>query len=298
MNKKPKVSILLNCFNEERFIKRSLKSIINQTFKNWELIIWDDASTDNTINIIKQFKDKRIKLFRNKKNLGLGKSRIKAQKYLKGDYVSILDGDDFFEKKKIQEQVQIFNKHKNVGLISTWTKIQDLNGAQVKKFQSLKKNSEIKKNLIFVNSLPHSSIMYRSKLAKKVGWYSKLYNYAQDYDLTLKILKNSDFYLIKKYLTNCTTLGKNMSSIDKYKYIAIKETIDILKKNKKNFYLSNFEKTLFNKVIYLSYLKLFINNKNENIIFKTVYILKTLLLNPSLVFNLNILNHLNEIKKL
>ena len=65
----------------------------------------DDASTDSTINIIKNFKDKRIKVYRNKKNLGLGKSRIKAQKYLKGKYISILDADDFFEKK-IQEQVQ------------------------------------------------------------------------------------------------------------------------------------------------------------------------------------------------
>ena len=145
MRKKPKVSILLNCYNEERFIKRSIKSVVNQTFKNWELVVWDDASTDNTVKIIKQFKDKRIKLFRNKKNLGLGKSRIRAQKLLKGEYVAILDADDFFEKKKIQEQVQILNNHKNVGLTSTWTKIQDLNGNQVKKFESTKKNSEIKK---------------------------------------------------------------------------------------------------------------------------------------------------------
>ncbi len=298
MTKHPKVSILLNCFNEEKFIKRALKSILNQTYKNWKLIIWDDASTDNTIKIIKLFKDKRIKLFRNKKNLGLGKSRIKAQKYLKGEYISILDADDFFEKKKIQEQVKILIKHPNVGLVSSWTKIQDFNGNQVKKFQSFKENRVIKKNLIFVNSLPHSSIMYRSKLAKKVGWYSKLYNYAQDYDLTLKILKNSDFYLIKKYLTNCTTLGKNMSSVDKYKYIAIKETIDILKKNKKNYNLTNIDEKLFNKVVKVIYLKLFINNKNENIFLKSFNILKIFLSDPLVILNLNILNRLNEIKKL
>ena len=106
MTKHPKVSILLNCFNEEKFIKRALKSILNQTYKNWKLIIWDDASTDNTIKIIKLFKDKRIKLFRNKKNLGLGKSRIKAQKYLKGEYISILDADDFFEKKKFKNKLR------------------------------------------------------------------------------------------------------------------------------------------------------------------------------------------------
>ena len=156
MSRSPIVSILINCFNEEKFIYRSLKSVINQTFKNWECVVLDDASTDSTINIIKNFKDKRIKVYRNKKNLGLGKSRIKAQKYLKGKYISILDADDFFEKKKIQEQVRILNKYPNVGLISSWTNVLDLKGVQVRKFQSFKNNNELKKNLILVNSLPHS----------------------------------------------------------------------------------------------------------------------------------------------
>ena len=101
--------------------------------------------------------------------------------------------------------------------------------------------------------------MYRKKLAQKVGWYSKKLDYAQDYDLTLKILRISDFYLIRKFLTNITTGEKNMSSVDKYLLISIQETIYILEKNKNNKILNKQDKLLLSKIIKINYLKLYFN---------------------------------------
>ena len=109
MTNRPLVTVLLNCYNEEKNIKKCISSIINQSYKNWELVVLDDASLDSTVEIIKKFNDKRIRLYRNSKNLGLGKSRI-TQKYIRGKYVTIIDGDDFFEKK-IKEQIDILNKN-------------------------------------------------------------------------------------------------------------------------------------------------------------------------------------------
>ena len=100
--------------------------------------------------------------------------------------------------------------------------------------------------------------MYRKNLAQKVGWYSKKLDYAQDYDLTLKILRISDFYLIRKFLTNITT-EKNMSSINKYLLISIQETISILEKNKNNKILNKQDKLLLSKIIKINYLKLYLN---------------------------------------
>ena len=94
----PLVSILLNCYNSSLYISRAIQSVINQSYKNWELIIWDDGSSDNTVEIIKSFNDPRIRLFLQKKNLGLGNSRIRAIKKIKGSLVSILDSDDFFNR--------------------------------------------------------------------------------------------------------------------------------------------------------------------------------------------------------
>ena len=80
-NKKtPLVTVLMNCYNVEKFIHRAIKSVLQQSYRYLELIILDDASKDKTVEIIKSFKDKRIRLFVNKKHLGLGPSRIKAQK--------------------------------------------------------------------------------------------------------------------------------------------------------------------------------------------------------------------------
>ena len=94
MNLQTLVTVLINCRNEEKFISRSIKSVLSQTHKNLELLIWDDASDDNTAKVIKSFKDSRVKYFKNKKHKGLGFSRCEAQNQIKGELVAILDADD------------------------------------------------------------------------------------------------------------------------------------------------------------------------------------------------------------
>ena len=97
----PLVSVLLNCYNAEKTISKSIDSVLNQTYSNFELVIWDDGSTDNTYEIVKSYGDKRIKVFKNEINIGLGKSRLKAIRELKGSLISIIDSDDFFHSEKI-----------------------------------------------------------------------------------------------------------------------------------------------------------------------------------------------------
>ena len=75
--KVPLVSILLNCYNASSFISKAIESVLGQTYHNWELVIWDDGSTDNTLQVINNYKDKRIKIFKSLNNIGLGKSRLK-----------------------------------------------------------------------------------------------------------------------------------------------------------------------------------------------------------------------------
>ena len=102
MGHEVKISVLMNCYNSENFIFDSINSLILQTYKDWELVVWDDASTDNTLNIVKAIKDNRIRIFENKKHKGLGPSRLSAQKVLRGDYISILDSDDLYENNKLE----------------------------------------------------------------------------------------------------------------------------------------------------------------------------------------------------
>ena len=97
--KKPLVSIIMNCFNGEKFLKKSLQSVLVQTFKNWELIFFDNRSTDKSLKIVKNFNDKRIKIVKSKKNLKLYHARNEAIKISRGKFIAFIDCDDWWKKK-------------------------------------------------------------------------------------------------------------------------------------------------------------------------------------------------------
>ena len=103
IKKSPLLSIIVNCYNGEEYLKDCLKSILKQSYKNWELIFWDNISTDQSKNILKQFKDKRIKYFKSKKFTSLYEARNLAVSKAKGDYVSFLDTDDLWKRNKLSE---------------------------------------------------------------------------------------------------------------------------------------------------------------------------------------------------
>ena len=142
----PLVSVLLNCYNAQKTISKAINSVLSQTYKNIELIVWDDASKDKTLEIVKSFKDKRVKLFENKFNIGLGKSRLKAIKKLNGDLIAIIDADDFYENEKIKKQVSVFQKNPQVSICATWSKILDENFKKLYFFESNATSEIIKKN--------------------------------------------------------------------------------------------------------------------------------------------------------
>ena len=96
MKKKPPlVSVVVNCYNGESYLHECIESIVNQTYKNWELIFWDNNSSDNSLKIINSFKDKRIKIFKSKTSNNLYHSRNLAIEKCKGNYVCFLDVDCF-----------------------------------------------------------------------------------------------------------------------------------------------------------------------------------------------------------
>jgi glycosyltransferase involved in cell wall biosynthesis len=103
-NRPPLVSIIVNCFNGERFLRESLSSIFSQTYQNFEVIFWDNRSTDKSKEIAKSF-DGRLKYFLAKDHSGLGKARVSALEKAMGDYICFLDTDDLLAKDRLSEQV-------------------------------------------------------------------------------------------------------------------------------------------------------------------------------------------------
>lgn len=105
------VSIIMPSYNTELYIKKAILSVINQTYKNWELIIVDDCSSDNTDLIVKEIKDNRIKYFKNCKNSGAAISRNKALKQANGKWIAFLDSDDRWKPQKLEKQLEFMIKN-------------------------------------------------------------------------------------------------------------------------------------------------------------------------------------------
>ena len=107
-NKNPLVSVIMNCYNGDKYIREAIDSIISQTYNNFEIIFWDNASVDNSADIAKSYGDK-IRYFYSNKNIGLGAARNRAIAESKGDLIAFLDCDDIWLPSKLEEQVSIMS---------------------------------------------------------------------------------------------------------------------------------------------------------------------------------------------
>ena len=260
MKKKNLVTILINSYNGEKTICETIKSALAQTYKKYEILVIDDVSSDNTINLIKKYKSKKIRLYVNKKKIGLGKSRVFAQSKIRGNYVSILDQDDIWDKNKIKSQLKVFLKNKKIGLVATGYKIIDENNKIISLQNKYFDMQNFMNYLSFKNIFAHSTIMYKTKCARSVGWYSNKLVYAQDYDLTVKILKEYRFKFLKGFFAKIrvnkgSTTRSNISLNN-----ILNEELIILKKIRNNFNL-NFISLIKNYLYCFKIkLKLFLNN--------------------------------------
>ena len=116
MKNEPLVSIIMNCYNGGKYLEESLKSIINQSYQNWELIFWDNLSSDNSKKIFEKYKDKRFKYFISDKHSILYHARNLAIQKANGDFISFLDTDDIWLKDKLDKQIKLFSDD-SIGLV-------------------------------------------------------------------------------------------------------------------------------------------------------------------------------------
>ena len=173
-------------YNRSHFISEAIQSVIKQNYTNWELIIIDDGSIDDTEKLIGRFNDSRINYIKHTKNLGLFIRRKESLNYIKGEYTAILDSDDYWiSDKKITEQVNFLEKNPKHVAIGTMTTLVDSKNNVIG--QSLFSNTDnaIRKKILIRNQFTHSSILFRSETLKKTLGYQP--TLAEDLELILQI---------------------------------------------------------------------------------------------------------------
>ena len=116
MSKQPLVSVIINCFNGEMYLREALNSVIAQTYKNWEIIFWDNQSTDQSAGIFKSYNDIRLKYYYASSYTSLYQARNYAIKKCNGEFIAFLDSDDWWTSEKLETQMNLF-EDKEVGLV-------------------------------------------------------------------------------------------------------------------------------------------------------------------------------------
>lgn len=215
MEKVPLVSIIMSVYNGEKYLRDAVLSILNQTYKNFEFIIINDGSRDQTLDILNSFVDARLKII-TIKNQGLTKSLNYAIGIANGELIARIDADDIAEPEKLIVQVDYLNEHPEVVMCGTWAKFIDNEGKELGEYKVPVSYLEIKRNILFHNPFIHSSIMFRKNICDTIGVYNEKYRYAQDYELWGRIVSkyeavNLPQYLIKyRKLSTGITRSKNL----------------------------------------------------------------------------------------
>lgn len=177
----------MSVYNGEKYLCEAIDSILNQTFKDFEFLIINDGSTDGTAEILQSYRDPRIKIIINEKNMGLTKSLNIGLKIANGEYIARMDADDISLPKRLEKEVAFLDQNKKIGLVGAYYVMIKENGRILHKIKFLTESDVLKEKLLEVNQFCHGSVMFRAECIEKVGLYREEFKSAQDYDLWLRI---------------------------------------------------------------------------------------------------------------
>ncbi len=211
---KPKISVVMPAFNAERYIDESIKSILDQTFQEFELIIIDDGSTDKTEQIIEEYakRDGRIIVIKNKKNLGVAKCRNIGIDRAQGKYIAWQDADDLSMPIRLKEQYNYLESHLEVGIVGGYLNFisDDNKNLFVRKYPEA--DASLRKTIFLYSPVSQGVSMVRREILLKVGKYNDELTQAEDLDISFRIGTIAKFANVQKILLNCRFHEKSLST--------------------------------------------------------------------------------------
>ena len=190
----------MNCHNGEKYLKEALNSLVNQSYKKWELIFYDNNSSDRSADIMRSYNDKRI-IYIKTKFVNLGLARKRAFKHCKGDYITFLDCDDYWDKNKLKIQINEMIKNKDLGLSFT-NSIFFKNNLKRKLYYSKPKDGYIFENLLRKCFISFDTVIISMKFIRKLkSDFDERFSIIHDLDLIIRLSKISRFKYIDRVLS-------------------------------------------------------------------------------------------------
>lgn len=222
-----KVSVVIPAYNAERFILSSVYSILNQTYDNTEILICDDASTDNSFGLLKTINDDRIVLFQNKTNQGYLRTINQLLKFTKGDFIAFQDADDISHVNRIEMQLEFLAQRPEISLVGTNFNLINQNGSVVLRNINMESTpSIIKENLIKRNLFQKPSILFKRRVYDTIDGFRegflRLGNISEDYDWLLRASEKFELSNLNykeplySYRSVSTAMSKKYTNIEQH----------------------------------------------------------------------------------
>jgi len=200
MQNSPLVSVLLPCYNVEKYVEETFDSLLNQTYTNFEIVAINDCSTDSTLKILNGLaeKDKRIKIYNNESNLKLIKTLNRGIDLCRGEYIARMDADDIAMPERLEKEVNFLEENKDYDIVSTQFATFRTGSSKTDLHFNPLKYEELQSYLIFKSGICHPASMMRKRLFTELGLrFDEEYLHVEDYALWSKAL----------YVTKLANLG-------------------------------------------------------------------------------------------
>lgn len=218
----PKVSVIVPSYNHADFISESITSILNQTFQDFEVLILDDCSKDESLSIINKFTDERISIFVNEENIGSSATMNKLIKLANGEYIALLNSDDVWEINKLEKQIDFMENNKQYGALFTNVKIIDEEGNEFTSkehfYTSIFEQSNRSRyewlNYFFNkgNCLCHPSILIRKSVYNDIGLYNPLMASLPDFEMWVRVCLKYEIYVMLEKLVKFRILNNEQNA--------------------------------------------------------------------------------------
>ena len=214
MKIKPLISIIINCFNGEKYLKDCLISVLNQSYTNWEVIFWDNQSSDNSKRIFLELKDERFKYYNSNNHTPLYEARNNAIKKSSGNIIAFLDTDDWWEKNKLEKQVPLFENEK-IGMVysNCYLFFEKKNKKKIYIKKTLK-SGNITNHLFKSYEVGITTVLLKKKAFDSVAGFNNKYNIIGDFDLIMRLSTKYQFNCIQEPLAYYRIHDKNFSILN------------------------------------------------------------------------------------
>jgi glycosyltransferase involved in cell wall biosynthesis len=230
--KSVEVSVLISVHNGGPALNRCFESVAVQSFRSWAVVCIDDASTDDTLTILKRWRNRfgdRLTIIRNRQNLGLTKSLNKGLRGVETPYTARIDADDWWHREKLIKQVSFLKAHPEYGVVGC--NYVNAGPKGEKKIVMPETDDELKRTIMTKNPFAHSAVLFHTELIKKMGGYDETVRYGQDYELWLRLFPHTKFHNLQEFLCY-RTVGRGLS-VDKQReqmLVAIRVRAKYIKK--------------------------------------------------------------------